>query len=78
MRGLLLEWGALAMIQRPIGIYEWCALTQEMLGITAGLHSERLRLLRTLSSCCFRYILDELPPDAIERGEKLLREREQP
>ncbi len=65
-------------MNRPIGIYEWCALTEEMLEevYPQGVFSRRsLPWLDQLRSVSLN-INALLHPDAIERGEKLLREKE--
>ena len=68
----------MARVTRPIGIYEWCALTQEMLDST-DMVPDSLPMKLVLGS--IQNAVDNawmvLPIDARDRGEKLLEEQEQ-
>ena len=64
-------------MNRPIGIYEWCVLTQEMLNEVYPRYifpHDQGYLCRIETALEFFLSLD---PDAIERGEKLLREQDE-
>ncbi len=65
-------------MNRPIGIYEWCALTQEMLRRVYPEHA----FPREGNYGWMQEIRDALAtvkqrwPESIERGEKLLKDKE--
>jgi len=58
-------------LRRPIGIFEWCVLTQEMVEEVYPEDTFKLAWAVEIQKC-LRAVMERMPKDAIERGEHTL------